>query len=141
MDNNFVAEILQEILEVEYTDIFVYNTEAQLFEQKLKYGDQIAKLYKSFALDELTHADIISKKILEFEKKPIWVYKNFDVSKSVRESLKYHVNREVKSIQLYSKLLDIINDRSFKIQLKGIQQNEKEHLEQVTEFLRKLYTK
>ncbi len=137
MDKNQLLEILQQILETEYTDIFIYYNEAGLFEKKIKEGERIAKIYKDFSLDELRHADIISQKILDLGGRPVWEYKSFFVPKSIRESLRLHLERETNSYNTYSNLIKNIDDRDFKIVLKGIRQNEKEHIEEITDFLKK----
>ncbi len=138
MNKEELLKILQELLEFEYTDIFVYNNEAELFRKKIKDGEKLSKLYKNFALDELTHADLISKKILELNRKPIWNYKNIFVSSSIRESLKIHLEKEIKIYQKYSNLIENIEDREFKTILKGIRDNEKEHITRISYFLKKL---
>ncbi|MCX7910293.1 MAG: ferritin-like domain-containing protein [Endomicrobia bacterium] len=138
MDKYKLIEKLQEMLNYEYTDVFIYNNEAELLENKIKNGAKLKSLYKNFALDELTHAEIISKKILDLKEKPIWEYKNFLVSKSVRESLKFHIEREIKAIRSYQELIENITDREFKIKLKGIKNDEEEHLKQITDFLNNL---
>lgn len=138
MDNTQLLSTLQEILEFEYTDIFIYNNEANLFKQKIKNSQNIVTLYKTFALDELSHADIISKKIIELDGAPIWQYKQINLTNSIRESIKHHIERELKAIQTYTNLIKIISDRTFKTQLKGILANEKEHLEELSKFLKNL---
>lgn len=138
MDKTQLVKLLQEILEFEYTDIFLYNNEAELLLKRIKDSEKLYKLYKNFALDELAHADIISRKMLDLGGKPIWQYKMLEYSDSVRQSLKSHIERETKAIQLYSKLINEIEDRSFKVILKGIRQNEEEHLQKIVDFLQKL---
>ncbi len=138
MHEKRLIETLQQILETEYTDVFIYYNESLLFEKKIKYGEKLAQIYKEFSLDELRHADIISQKILSLNGKPVWEYKNFFVSKSIRESLKFHIAREIKAYQTYTNLIENILDRDFKIVLKGIRQNEKEHIEKISYFLKRL---
>lgn len=138
MDKKQLIEILQQILETEYTDVFIYYNEAGLFEKKIKEADKLVKTYKDFSLDELRHADIISQKILSLGGRPVWEYKNFFIPKSIKESLKLHLERETKSYQTYNNLIKNIDDRDFKITLKGIRENEKEHIEEITDFLKEL---
>ncbi len=138
MDNTQLLKTLQEILEFEYTDVFIYNNEANLFKNKIKNSKNLVTLYKEFALDELSHADIISRKIIELGSAPLWQYKQIELSDSIRDSLKRHLERELNAIQTYTKLINQLNDRSLKTQLKRILANEKEHLQEITEFLRKL---
>ncbi|MFN3551028.1 MAG: ferritin-like domain-containing protein [Endomicrobiia bacterium] len=138
MDKKTLIEKLQEILEFEYTDIFIYNNEANLFKEKIKGGEKLAEIYKDFALEELTHADNISKQISSLGRKPLWEYKNIFVSNSIRESLKLHLEREIKAYKAYTELIKQIEDREFKILLKGIRDNEKQHIEQISKFLKKI---
>lgn len=129
---------LQEILDLEYSDVFIYNNEAELFKLKFKDVENLIKVYKEFALDELTHADIISKQISLLGEKPIWEYKNIFTSNSIRESLKVHLEREIKSYQIYTEVIKSVQDREFKILLKGIRENEKEHIEKIRNILKKI---
>ncbi len=139
MNNIQLLKTLQDLLEFEYTDVFIYNNEANLFKQKIKNSENLVILYKNFALDELSHADIISKKIIELDATPVWQYKIISITNSIRESVKNHIDREIKVIQIYANLIKEISDRPFKTQLKGILTNEKEHLEQLNEFFKRLH--
>lgn len=141
MNNTELLKKLQEVLEIEYTDIFTYNNESELFKLKLKDGEKIANVYKKFVLDELVHADIISQHISLLGGKPVWEYKNIFVSKSIRESLKVHLEREIKSYHSYTELINLVDDRKFKTELKGIRENEKEHIEKITKILKSLTSK
>ncbi|MCX7940518.1 MAG: ferritin-like domain-containing protein [Endomicrobia bacterium] len=138
MEKKELLKKLQEALEFEYTDIFLYNNEAELFKKKIIDGDKIAKLYKNFALDEITHADIISKQIINIKGTPVWEYKNIPVSKSIRESLRSHLDREVSAYRNYTYLIEQVEDRELKVLLKGIRENENEHIKQITDFLKRL---
>jgi len=138
MQKEQIIEILQKVLEFEYTDMFVYNAEAELFKKKIRDSENLIKMYKNFAMDELTHADIISQKIISFKVNPRWEYKIVNISKSVHETLKKHIERELQAIKIYTDLLTNIEDRKFKIVIKGIISNEKEHLEHLTKFFNNL---
>ena len=138
MQKKQLIETLQKVLEFEYTDMFVYNAEAELFKKKIKDSANLVKMYKNFAMDELTHADIISQKILSFKDNPRWEYKIVKISNSVHETLKKHIEREIQAIRIYTDLLRSIEDRKFKVVIKGIISNEKEHLEHLNKFLKNL---
>ncbi len=138
MGGIFLVKKLQEILEFEYTDIFTYNNEANLFKEKIKDREQLFQIYKNFALEELTHADIISKQISSLGEIPFWEYKNIFVSNSIRESLKLHLDREITVYKTYIDLIKQVEDRELKILLKGIRDNEKGHIEQISKFLKKI---
>jgi bacterioferritin len=133
-----LIETLQKILEFEYTDMFVYNSEAELFKKKIKNSENLVKMYKNFAIDELTHADIISQRILFLNGSPRWEYKIVSVSNSVHETLRYHIEREIQAIRIYTDLLNNTEDRKFKVVIKGIFSNEKEHLEHLTKIFNNL---
>jgi bacterioferritin len=133
-----LIEILQKILEFEYTDMFVYNSEAEFFKKKIKNSENLVKMYKNFAIDELTHADIISQRIIFLNGFPRWEYKIVSVSNSVHETLRYHIEREIQAIRIYTDLLNNTEDRKFKVVIKGIISNEKEHLEHLTKIFNNL---
>jgi len=133
-----LIEILQKILEFEYTDMFVYNSEAELFKKKIKNSENLVKMYKNFAIDELTHADIISQRIIFLNGSPRWEYKIVSVSNSVHETLRYHIEREIQAIRVYTDLLNNTEDRKFKVVIKGIISNEKEHLKHLTKIFNNL---
>jgi|GEM_PF-1465053 len=138
MQKEQLIKILQKILEFEYTDMFVYNSEAELFKKKIKNSENLVKMYKNFAMDELTHADIISQKIVSLKGTPLWEYKIVTISNSVHETIRNHIEREVQSIRIYTDLLNKTEDRKFKVVIKGIISNEKEHLEHLTKFFNNL---
>jgi len=138
MQKEQLIEILQKILEFEYTDMFVYNSEAELFKKKIKDNENLVKMYKNFAMDELTHADIISQKIVSLKSTPLWEYKIVTISNSVHETIRYHIEREIQAIRIYTDLLNNTEDRKFKVVIKGIISNEKEHLEHLTKFFNNL---
>ncbi len=138
MQKSQLIKVLQEILEFEYTDLFVYNAEAELFKKKIKNGENLVKMYKNFAMDELTHADVISQKIISLKGVPRWKYKLIEISKYVHETLKNHIERELQAIRIYTNLLSQIEDREFKITIKGIISNEKDHLIHLTKFYNNL---
>jgi rubrerythrin len=138
MQKEQLIKILQKILEFEYTDMFVYNSEAELFKKKIKNSKNLVKMYKNFAMDELTHADIISQKIVSLKGTPLWEYKIVTISNSVHETIRNHIEREVQSIRIYTDLLNKTEDRKFKVVIKGIISNEKEHLEHLTKFFNSL---
>jgi bacterioferritin len=133
-----LIEILQKILEFEYTDMFVYNSEAELFKKKIKNSENLVKMYKNFAIDELTHADIISQRIIFLNGSPRWEYKIVSVSNSVHETLRYHIEREIQAIRVYTDLLNNTEDRKFKVVIKEIISNEKEHIKHLTKIFNNL---
>jgi rubrerythrin len=138
MQKEQLIKILQKILEFEYIDMFVYNSEAELFKKKIKNSENLVKMYKNFAMDELTHADIISQKIVSLKGTPLWEYKIVTISNSVHETIRNHIEREVQSIRIYTDLLNKTEDRKFKVFIKGIISNEKEHFEHLTKFFNSL---
>lgn len=136
MQRKLLVERLQELLTFEYTDVFIYHNEANLFKQKLKEPKRLPETYKNFALDELTHADLVSKYLVELKVKPTWEYKEVILSNSIRDSLKRHLEREIKVYQKYIELTEQIEDRSWKTTLRGIAFNEKTHIKKIIEFLK-----
>lgn len=140
MQRKLLIERLNNLLIFEYTDVFIYNNEVNLFNQKLKESKKLVETYKSFALDELTHADLISKYLLELNVKPVWEYKDIPLSNSIRDSLKSHLEREIKVYQKYIQLTEELEDRKWKIILEGIAFSEKKHIRKILDILQNLKT-
>ncbi|MEM4368228.1 MAG: ferritin-like domain-containing protein [Candidatus Anstonellales archaeon] len=138
MQKKILIERLQEMLTFEYTDVFIYNNEANLFKQKLREPKKIIETYKSFALDELTHADLISKYLSELNVKSVWEYKDIPIFNSIRDSLKNHLEREIKVYQKYIALTEELEDRRWKIIFEGIAFSEKQHIKKIIDIIQNL---
>jgi bacterioferritin (cytochrome b1) len=95
--------------------MFVYNSEAEFFKKKIKNSENLVKMYKNFAIDELTHADIISQRIIFLNGFPRWEYKIVSVSNSVHETLRYHIEREIQAIRIYTDLLNKLKTENSKL--------------------------
>ena len=131
-------KLLNEAFEKEYNDVFLYLREANLFRKKIVSGERIGNIFESFSLMELRHADRLVSKILELGGKAEWKFISLEVSASLREVLERHVISEAAAVAQYEEILAQCEDEDFKIIIKGIKEQEKEHLAEVSHILRNL---
>jgi len=135
--NEFLA-LLTTAFQCEYNDVFLYLREAALFRRKIVDGERIAAAFEKFSQMELRHADRVSMKILEMGKIPRWEFKPLETEPSLHKVLQKHMSEEFAAYNLYGKLIEAADDHDFKIVLKGIREDEKEHLVKMRELLKKL---
>lgn len=142
-----LLELLNTAFELEYNDIFLYLKEAGLFQKKLVAGEKLAKIFEEFGRMELYHADRLAMKIIELGGKAQWNFRIIEPVRSVRETLRKHLEYETRAYHLYEEILELIEEPfgwnsglkpEFKLVIKGIQSDEKEHLEKIVELLKKI---
>lgn len=133
-----LLELLKYAFEMEYTDTFLYLKEAEMFKRKIIDGEKLANIFEKFSQMELRHADSLAKKIIELGGEAKWDFRPIEVSTSLRETLKRHLENEYKTYQLYEEIIVINKDLDFKLILQGIQRNEKEHLKKIIGILKKI---
>ena len=131
-------ELLARLAEEEYNDMFLYFKEAGLFKKKLHKGQRIADLFNRFAAVELRHADILTAKLIALGGTPHASLKFLETATSLHSVLERHRVRERTAHDEYARLLDMTDDEAFRISLKGIRENEREHLETITHILDRL---
>ena len=137
MEEKYI-KLLNSAFEKEYNDVFLYLREAELFKKKIVLGEKIERIFSDFSAMELRHADRVASKLIELGAKPKWVFRPLEGSNSLREVLERHVVSEMAAIHIYNDIISICTDYDFKIILKGIRENEEEHLAKVSRFLKKL---
>ncbi|HCJ67311.1 MAG TPA: hypothetical protein DHV62_08330 [Elusimicrobia bacterium] len=133
-----LLELLNLAFEMEYVDVFLYLKEAGMFKKKIVAGEKLAKIFEEFSQMELIHADRLAMKIIELGGKAHWTFRTLEPSSSLREVLKKHLESETKAYHLYSEIIKITEELDFNLILKGIREDEKEHIEKVTDILKKL---
>lgn len=133
-----IIELLSTAFEMEQNDVFIYLREADLFKRKVVKGEKLSQIFKAFSDMELRHADIVASKLIELGHKPSWSFKKIEIDDSLRTALKKHQQNETKMYQIYSKVYDLCDDNNFKVVVKGIRENEKEHLEKINRILNKI---
>src|SRR3989339_1101456 len=133
---NFL-ELLNTAFIAEYEDVFLYLRESSIFKKKIAGGEKLAEIFEDFSVMELKHADLLAMKLIKLGGRPTWQFRQIDDSASLKDTLQRHVISESRLYKIYTDLIDACADRNFKIVLKGIRDNEKEHLEKVTYLLKK----
>lgn len=130
--------LLNTAFEDEYSDTFLYLREAELFRRKIVAGERLESIFKEFSAMELRHADRVAAKIIELGGKPRWEFKPLETSTSLREILQKHLVRETNAVHGYTTLIGLARGTDFEIILKGIREDEKEHLVEVSRILKGL---
>ena len=137
-DKERLLELLNAAFEREYNDVFLYLKEAELFRGKIVGGNKIGDIFESFSLMELRHADRIASKIVELGGKAQWKFMPFEIAESLRIVLEKHAVYEHKAISLFEEILALCGDSDSRLIIKGIKQEEKEHLDKITHILKHL---
>ena len=133
-------KLLNEAFEAEYNDVFLYLREADRFRKKLVSGARLGEIFDKFSLMELRHSDRIAAKIIQSGGKPQWKLLPFEESESLRDILKRHAESEKNAIALYNEILPLCRERDadFKLIIRGIKEEEGEHLDKVLHILKHL---
>ncbi len=137
-DKEKFIKMLNYGLNYEYTDFFTYRKESAMMQKKIVSGEKLADEFIRFSNMELRHADILSNKIVELGFEPIWQMENIFYNDSLRETLLRHIEKENLAYKFYTELQKINTDLTFEIVIKGIQQDEKEHLNRLTNLFKKI---
>ncbi|OGS20533.1 MAG: hypothetical protein A2252_09750 [Elusimicrobia bacterium RIFOXYA2_FULL_39_19] len=127
-----MLELLIQAFNMEYEDIFYYLREASFYKTKIKGAEKIVSTFEEFGRMELRHADILAMKIIALGGKAKLTYKPIESIPNMKDVLKKHIESESKMYRIYAELIEICTDRDFKLVLKGIREDEKDHLEKVT---------
>lgn len=131
-------ELLEKVFQMEHYETLLYLREADLFVKKIIGGDKLGDVFKEFSSMELKHADRIAVKLLELGASPVWEFKPLENESSLHAVLSRHLKNEAASYEAYDELVALTDDADFKLCLKGIRAEEKEHLEKISHILRKL---
>lgn len=119
---------LNKALQLEYSDVFLYPREARLIEDKV-----IASTFEEFGLMEIRHADILARRIIQLEGKPVWDFFVLPDSPTLKDMLIRHIDYENRAIDFYGNLLEKVDEET-KILLRGIKAEEEVHLAKLKEF-------
>ena len=130
MDKNMLIKLLNDALQFEYNDVFLYPREAKKIKDK-----NVAQIFEEFGLMEVRHADMLSIGILELGGKPVWDFKLLGDLSDLKEILKRHLGHEEKAINFYQNLIDQVDDDEIKIILRGIRAEEEIHRDKIKELL------
>ena len=130
-----IIELLNEALQCEYTDVFLYPREADLVRER-----EISAQFAKFGAMELRHADNIAMQIRTLGGKPYWDFMPLDSNKTLNDILLYHLGKEEKCIKVYDNLINVADEEGqeqLKLLLKGIKSEEEMHLKAIKEFVEK----
>jgi bacterioferritin (cytochrome b1) len=132
--------LLNKSFETEYNDVFLYLREADLFRKKTVEGDKLGVIFDKFSLMELHHSDRVAAKIIQSGGKVRWKFMPFEKSDSLRDILKRHMEKENHSIILFNEILPLCRERDadFKLIIRGMIEEEKEHLAKVEHIYKHL---
>lgn len=128
-------ELLEGLLNEEFSDISIYTGEARLFADKLVGGNRIAETFSAFAREEMDHAHALMRIT---GKADGIAARTIEVGSSLRKSLEMHVRRETTAITIYNKLLGMLTVSEHKLLVKGIITQETEHLRAAKDYLAKI---
>lgn len=137
MDKTKLIELLNEALQNEYTDVFLYPRQADMLREKDK---KVSEMFERFGRMELRHADNLATQILTLGGKPDWDFKLIDAGSSIDKMLQRHLERESKCIQIYDKLIELTDREEqdqLKLILKGIRSEEETHAAAIKELIKR----
>ncbi|MFH1368455.1 MAG: ferritin-like domain-containing protein [Elusimicrobiota bacterium] len=133
-----LLSLLYSAFEKEYNDTFLYLREAELFRSKIAGGDRLGSVFSGFSAEELMHADRIASKIIELGGKAQWNFAPLETERSIHKVLEKHIENEAAAYMRYTEMLELCEDKNFLLILKGIRDEEKEHLEKAKHILKHL---
>lgn len=119
----------------EIADSRLYEHEARLFRRKTVDGDSIAEVFLRFAEEEKVHYEIL-RGLATIDELGKTVPGPLPLSKSLRECLRNHVERELDSIRACEDLLKKLADPKARLLVKGIRADEDEHLRAALKYLK-----
>lgn len=121
----------------EIADIRLYEHEAMLFRRKVIGGDRIGAMFERFAEEERAHHEALRgmASIDDLGKVSPGAPPRSD---SLRETLRTHVERELRSIRTCEELLRKLTDAKQRLLVKGIMADEKDHLQAALKYLKRL---
>lgn len=121
---------LNQALQLEYSDLFLYPREAKLIAEK----DAVAaSMFEKFGLMEVRHADLLARRIIELGGKPVWDFLLLQDKNDLKDILNRHIEYETKGTNFYARLLEEVDDET-KILLRGIKAEEQMHLDKIREL-------
>lgn len=141
MEKEKLIELLNEALQTEYTDVFLYPRQADMVRAE---EGETAEKFDGFGRMELRHADNIASHILALGGRPVWEFKLLDTKESLDEMLTDHLEQEGKAVGLYSSLVELSDkegEEQLKLILEGIEAEEVSHQRAIKELIEKRKTK
>lgn len=115
----------------EATDIFLYEKESELFKEKIINGSKIAEKFRLFSQEEKSHLSLLKELNPDIKPEP----RIIETGKSLRKTLRVHIERETESIKFYNNLLKFPLTSNQILLVKGIIYQEQNHLDTMTKYL------
>lgn len=128
-----IVGLLNEALQTEYGELFLYPREASLIQDK-----EIAQTFEKFGRMEVRHADTLAMEIFKLGGKPKLDIKLLESGSNLSEMLKMHLENEQKMVQLYKRCIDAVEDEQLKLVLMGIKADEEYHEKTIADFIKKI---
>ncbi len=135
MEKAGLIQSLNEALQKEYFDIFLYPREADIVKDK-----EVREKFEKFGRMELRHADNVAMQIFVLGGKPRWDFVLLETNRSIPGMLQDHLQSETASVQLYDKLIGLADEQGedqLKLILEGIRSEEEFHLGVIKALLKK----
>lgn len=119
----------------EVTDAQLYEHEARLFRRKIVDGDRLGRMFERFAGEEKVHYEVF-RGMATIDELGQAAPRKPPFSDSLRDTLRTHVERELRSIRACEDLLAKLADPRQRLLIKGIMADEKEHLKACLKYLK-----
>ncbi|MBI4656328.1 MAG: hypothetical protein HY746_06230 [Elusimicrobia bacterium] len=125
-------ELTKGLANEEATDVLMYEKEAALFQEKIIGGEKISDKFRIFAREEASHLEFMSELLPQIKPEP----RIIETGKSLRKTLRIHIERETESIKIYNDLLKFPLKSNQVLLIKGIISQEQNHLDTMIKYLR-----
>ncbi|MBI5209860.1 MAG: ferritin-like domain-containing protein [Elusimicrobia bacterium] len=121
----------------EIADAELYKREAELFRREKVAGEAVAPVLAGFAAEERSHMEVLLG-MLSMEDMAKTKREPPPRSRTLRDALRAHLERELRSIRLYEAILRSPLKPRDRLVLKGILAEDREHLDKVVDLLKHL---
>lgn len=128
-----LIELLNQALQTEYTDVFLYPRQADLIKEK-----EISELFENFGRMELRHADNLAMQIIALGNTPSWEFNILDINQPLNQMLQGHLDRENKCLEMYNQLIKFCEEEKedqLKLIIKGIKSEEQDHFNTIKKII------
>lgn len=120
------------LINEEYADYSLYHNEADLFKNKIVGGEKIAEIFINFSFDEIRHIEKL-RKIFDIADKPL--RRKIPMIRSLRETLRRHLERESIALKEYRALKTLLNDENKVKMIDEIIADEEKHYSTIKKYL------
>lgn len=128
----FDKDYIKGLINEEYADYSIYESEAELFKNKIVNGSSISNIFLKFANDELKHVNKL-KQIFDLNMVP--EKRIIPKMNSLRETLRMHLMRESEAIKAYNDIIKECKDKNIREVLSQIITDEEKHYREIKKYL------